>query len=231
VETQNPLSQWIASSHLEGRAVAEMAQTLLNGQFAVIDGFLNDTAADRVGEFLEKEVSFDEVVNVAAPGRRVSDEEWETIAYPDKIERTRVCPVVLPQFRVTANTAAFLRLRTALRSAEMNRFMSSLCGENVAGLRDAIGYARKMVRGDFIREHDDESDARAAALILHFSRDWQPQDGGALRIKRSQGDYLEISTGWNRAVIMKVDGIMTHSVTDITGSAPRFTIQNWFVKA
>jgi len=228
-ETQSALSRWIGARHLEADAIAAVRQTLLSERYAVLDDFLVGSIAERTAQFLENEVAFRDIVNIAKPGRRVGDEEWATIAEADKIERTRVCPVVLPQFRMTPNIAAFLQLRTALRSSEMGAFMSSLCAEEVTARIDAVGYARQMIRGDFIREHDDRTGNRVASLIVHLSRNWDPAHGGALRIKRG-GEYVEIPTGWNRAVIMKVDGILTHSVSDITGPGRRLTIQNWFVK-
>ena len=230
-DVEQPLARWFQPQLLTAQAMAQGRRLLLGDGYLVLENFLIDTVAQRVWNFLDREVEFQEVITIVYPHCRVDAKEWEATPAEDRLERTLSTPRVLPDFRLTENTAAFFGLRSALRSAETEAFLSELCGVELRGDGEAVGYPRKMGDGDFIHEHDDEVRNRALAMIIHLSRDWTSSSGGSLRINTTKGKTAEIDTGWNRAVLMLVDGQLRHAVTDVCGANSRYTIQNWFVRA
>ncbi len=83
--------------------------------------------------------------------------------------------------------------------------------------------------GGFYKPHLDQFDARSnrmISFILYLNEDWQPGDGGELRIHKNE-HHIDIAPIMNRAVIFRSDCVL-HEV--LPASKMRKSLTGWLLK-
>ena len=83
--------------------------------------------------------------------------------------------------------------------------------------------------GGFYKPHLDQFDARSnrmISVIIYLNENWQPGDGGELRIHKDSG-FIDVQPLLNRAIIFRSDCVL-HEV--LPASKPRRSLTGWLLK-
>ncbi len=95
------------------------------------------------------------------------------------------------------------------------------------GLSEFEGHYAAYPRGGFYKRHRDSfqtDDARVVSLILYLNRDWQPADGGQLRIYESDS-HVDIEPRGGTLVVF-LSRELEHEV--LLSQAARYSFSGWF---
>lgn len=208
----------------------------------VIDGLIEEEAADALHQYLR---SRDDWRRVILSGERVIEVDrdgWAGIAPEKRMELENAIYAAARhafQFRYEAirvPDALEDRARAVNPLTEFANFMSSdrvvsllrvVTGQDDLAFCDAQGTA--YAPGDFLTGHDDEVPGknRRAAYVFGLSANWRPEWGGLLLFHRRDGLVDGVVPSFNRLTLFKVP--QTHSVSEVTRSAPkrRYSVTGW----
>lgn len=228
------LKKWVNAENLDDAAVAEYRHRFEKhpARLLVIDDFLVDSVADRLATFLEREAQF-QVTYGARPGKKVSREEWERLPERERFYRYGQLQKIRDEFQLSPNSMAYVTLRRDfLQSDFFARYFGDITGLT---LRPGDDFSlHRMTSGDFLLSHSDVLGDRRLAFVLHFSRDWRPEWGGALRIADPGGHTHLIGAGYNKVVMFDVKAGTEHDVepiSDAAGDRARLSMGGWFREA
>lgn len=125
---------------------------------------------------------------------------------------------------------ALVRFKFLLAGAGWRDLLESLTGQRVAALQEML--VRRMAQGDFARPHDDAIEGRRLCMLVYFSDNWTPAQGGRFILHAADGDrYYDPLP--NRMILFDVGVRQDHSVealaADVTrGEVWRYNFSIWF---
>ena len=183
--------------------------TLAENDFVRIDDFLPVNLLAVVREFFQKQ---------------------ETQFSPAKVGQARI------EQRVPEIRSDMTYWLDRQRDAEMNDFfllvediMERLKLELFLSLQGFEFHFALYPSGGFYKPHVDQFDARSnrmISVIIYLNEDWQPKNGGELRIHK-EDMHTDVQPILNRAVIFRSDCVL-HEV--LPASKPRRSLTGWLLK-
>lgn len=121
------------------------------------------------------------------------------------------------------------------QSAACDRYLGLLDGLRQAlnqglylGLEDYESHFALYPPGAFYRKHVDrfrDDDRRAVSAVLYLNPDWQPEQGGALRLYLSNGETRDLAPQAGGLVVF-LAAEMPHEV--LPASRERLSLTGWF---
>lgn len=125
---------------------------------------------------------------------------------------------------------ALVRFKLLLASAAWRDMLESLTGQPVAALQEML--VRRMAQGDFARPHDDAIEGRRLCLLVYFSDNWTPAQGGRFVLHAADGDRVYDPLP-NRMILFDVGVRQDHSVQPLAAEAAhgdvwRYNFSIWF---
>ena len=230
---RSALASLIQMQHLTDDAIESYRKAFEShpARFVVLEDFLVPEMAGRLSEFLRKEAEFaTEFGLYSVEDRPVTEDEWASAPEQDRFFRFSKLVGTPPELRLSDNSLAYLRFRTAFqRDDDLRAFF-----ENVTGMRLAVSDdfgSHSMEIGDFLKSHDDDNRNRRLALVLYLSPDWQSAQGGTLHIVDGTGNESLVPARYNSLVAFDTRAGTTHYVAPVAetaGDQKRVTIGGWY---
>ena len=200
-------------------------------RYLVFEDFLVPAIAERLSRFLASEANFaTEYGLYGIDDRPVAEEEWTAAAEKDRFFRFSKLVGTRPEFQMSDNSIAYLRLRSTFQgNEELRRFFETVTGIALAKSEDFGSHS--MGAGDFLKAHDDDNRNRRLALVLYLTPDWKPEYGGSLKIVDASGNESTVDARYNSLVAFDTRAGTTHyvvPVADAAGARRRLTIGGWY---
>jgi SM-20-related protein len=202
-------ASWLPDGDAEA-ACAAIAAALARDGISVRDGFLGGAGVAALAACAQARYARDEF----APARIGSARARRRC---ERIRGDAICWLAEPLFDAES------RLLAALEALRL-----SLNREATLGLFDLeLHYARYPPGAHYARHVDQPlaETARQVSLILYLNEDWQPADGGALRLFDRRGGYRDVAPLGGRLVSFLTDGC-EHAV--LPASHARWSLSGWF---
>lgn len=123
-----------------------------------------------------------------------------------------------------------VQFKLLLASAAGRDLLESLTGRRVTALQEML--VRRMAPGDLARPHDDAIEGRQFCLLVYFSDNWTPVQGGRFVLHAADGDrYYDPLP--NRMILFDVAVRQDHSVQALAavgagGEVWRYNFSIWF---
>ena len=124
------LGKWIKPQLLTEEILARYRASFtgLPAQLVVVEDFLLDEVAERIGRFLEGEALFEKEHGLYSIDGAVSQEDWESAEDDDRLFRLSRLKGISPEHMMSPNAVTYLRLRQALQQPEFREFFEALTG-------------------------------------------------------------------------------------------------------
>ena len=183
--------------------------TLAENDFVLIDDFLSVNLLAVVRDFFQKQ---------------------ETQFSPAKVGQARL------EQRVPEIRSDMTYWLDRQRDVEMNDFfllmediMERLKLDLFLSLQGFEFHFALYPSGGFYKPHLDQFDARSnrmISVIVYLNEDWQPSDGGELRIHK-EDMHTDVQPVLNRAIIFRSDCVLHEVLPSVT---PRRSLTGWLLK-
>lgn len=227
------LTSLVQQQHLGDDAVG-VYRTSFDAQparFLVLEDFLVPKFAARLSNFLAGEAEFAAEYGLhGIDDRKVTEEEWNAAGEDERFFRFSKLVGTRPEFQMSDNSLAYLRLRSTFQSnVDLRLFFEAVTGLDLAASADFGSHC--MGTGDFLKEHDDDNRNRRLALVLYLAPDWQAEYGGSLKIIDADGRESNVEARYNSLVAFDTRAGTSHYVVpigDAAGARKRLTIGGWY---
>ena len=198
--TASGLEQWINDYHLQEKKIEQYSQEIINhpANLIVIDSILKSSVVKNLEGFMKKEALFRRVNRLYSENDFVSDERWKNASEEDRFFTYYAVDGVRSEFKVSPNWLGFLRLNACLREKAWLHFLSNLSGNSIEKYESAQLHAHGI--GDATKLHNDAKPGRVLCAVFYFSRNWRPQDDGALCVIDSNRHTYRVDVKYNRAI-------------------------------
>ena len=227
------LESLIQSRHLTDDAVQSYRSTFEENpaRFVALEDFLLPEFAERLSAFLRNEGKFQTEYGLySLEDRGASEEEWGSAPEEDRFFRFGKLVGTPPEFQLSDNSLAYLRLRSTFQQDDALRsFFETATGIEL-GTSDDFG-SHSMGVGDFLKPHDDDNRNRRLALVLYLAPDWAPELGGELHIADKDGNEWVVEARYNSLVAFDTRAETTHyvaAISEAAGERKRVTIGGWY---
>jgi Rps23 Pro-64 3,4-dihydroxylase Tpa1-like proline 4-hydroxylase len=225
---QTSLQRWIQPQHLDARRLAEYARTLAAhpARLLVLQNVLVDEAARALSRFLSAEAVYERRYGLYSKHEQpATEEEFLAAAEADRFYRYGRLAGPRDPAAPSQNLLTFLRFRAAWSDEPFAEFFRQATG--LALEAGALHNAHAYGPGDFLLSHRDDHDRRRLAVVLYLSRDWTPEDGGALELVDRHGQKTRVPPDFNSLVLFDVHAKTLHQIQPVTGTKMRLTLGGW----
>jgi hypothetical protein len=233
------LGAWIQPQHLDTSAVETYGKMFSDhpARLIVLDNFLLDEVAGKLGRFLTTEAVFRISYGLLSPDGRagtiagVSRQDWMKAKEQDRFFRFRELDGSARRFQSSPCMAVTQEFFGWLRGSNLRRYFEVICGLSLGEVK-INAYAYK--RGDFLRRHTDNDKRKRLAFVFYLSDGWEPRFGGELIMTGPGGSLTAIESRYNSLVLFDVTADSEHYVEQIksaAGGRARVSISGWFYDA
>jgi len=188
----------------------------------VLDGVLDGRAALAVRSFFDQGVSLSASHGLYSANGAVAERRWSAAPVEDRMFRFRVMTGATESESEGAVT--FAQLEHALLGPVGGELFEALSGQTLGGPTPVTVYAYGP--GDFLARHSDRGGGRQVAFVLYLG-DWQPGEGGELRLWHADGRKVDVEPRFNRLVLFDLAAHRHHEVLPVRGTRRRYTIGGW----
>ncbi len=227
------LSTWIQPQHLEPGALDGYKEAFGSNpaRMAVIEDFLVEDKAEKLGKFLATEAQFEYEFGLYSVEDGADKEAWDAAEEKDRFFRFGKLTGISPEAQFSPNALTYLQFRKTFQDIRFKEFFQSASGLPL-GVSDDFG-SHRMSKGDFLKQHDDDNKNRRLAIVVYLTPGWEADEGGALHVVDRGGNQHTVGATFNGMVMFDTLAGTTHYVDRITpsdDSRHRYTIGGWYHK-